>query len=84
MDIQNIIGYTATVITTLSILPQVIKTWKTKSTKDISLGMCGLGILGGLFWFAYGLLISSFQIIIANLIVFISFLIIFVFKIKYK
>ena len=80
--IEDIIGYVATAVTTISLLPQVAKTWKTKSAKDISYGMCFLGILGGIFWTTYGILFSSLQIIIANTFVFICFSIILVLKLK--
>ncbi len=39
MDFVNAIGLTAGALTTAAFLPQVVKTWKTRSTKDISLGM---------------------------------------------
>jgi lactoylglutathione lyase len=64
--IVNIIGLTAASLTTLAFLPQVIKTWRTKSTADLSPFMFFLMCLGILFWLMYGLLIKDFPIIIAN------------------
>lgn len=84
MDIQNIIGYSATVVSTISFLPQVIKTWKLKSTKDFSLVMLLLGVLGSSLWFFYGVLLKAFPIMIANATVMSCFLIVLFFKLKYK
>ena len=39
MEFVDILGYTAGAITSLTFLPQVIKTWKEKSARDISLWM---------------------------------------------
>lgn len=49
MDFKNLLGYIATILSISSFLPQVIKTWKTKSTKDLALGMWILGATGIFF-----------------------------------
>jgi len=41
MDTASIIGYFAGAITTIAFVPQFIKIWKTKSTKDLSHHVCG-------------------------------------------
>jgi MtN3 and saliva related transmembrane protein len=84
MEAITIIGLIAALFTTVSLLPQLIKTCKTKSTKDISTGMFALFGGGVLLWFIYGLLINDFPIIIANFLAFIQALVILSFKIKYK
>jgi MtN3 and saliva related transmembrane protein len=61
-----IIGCAAAFCTTVSFVPQAIKVYKTKHTKDISLGMFLLMTTGVLFWLIYGLMISSPPIIAAN------------------
>src|SRR3990167_8723611 len=56
MKITTVIGLIAATITTLSFIPQLIKTWKLKETKDISLLMfvtLGVGII---LWIIYGFL----------------------------
>ena len=62
----EIIGYLAGTFTTISFLPQFLKTWKTKSTKDISLAMFLVFVLGVGLWLTYGLVIMDLPIIIAN------------------
>lgn len=78
------IGFIAAILTTVSFLPQVIQVWKTKSTKDISLGMFSIFSLGVLLWLIYGILIQDWIVFMANLITLILASIILNFKLKYK
>jgi len=84
MSYVTIIGLAAAAITTISLFPQLLKVWKTKSTKDISLGTFLLFCGGVLLWFIYGVLLNDLPIMIANSLGFIQGLIILIFKIKYK
>jgi MtN3 and saliva related transmembrane protein len=70
MDIVVIIGYIAGVLTTISFVPQVIRTWKLKETKDFSLVMLLLFAAGMLLWTVYGIWINSIPIIAANIVTF--------------
>lgn len=77
------IGFMAGALTTTSFLPQVIKSFKLKETKDISLTMyiaIGVGIL---LWLVYGLYLGALPIILANLVSFVLVLIILILKIRY-
>ena len=62
----EILGYAAGALTTLAFVPQVVRTWKTRSTVDISLGMFLIFTAGVLLWEIYGLLVGSRPIILAN------------------
>ena len=84
MDFITIIGLTAAVFTTISLFPQLIKIWKTKSTKDISTGMFSLFCGGVFLWFIYGVFINDLPIIVPNSLAFIQAIIILMFKAKYK
>lgn len=64
----NLIGYCAATLTTIAFLPQVIKVWRSRSAKDISLPMYGLFTLGTALWLAYGILSHSLPVIAANAI----------------
>jgi MtN3 and saliva related transmembrane protein len=66
METISIVGFIATVFTTISFLPQAIKTIRTKHTKDLSIGMYSFFVIGVLLWFIYGFLIKDFLVIIAN------------------
>jgi len=83
MTYVEIVGFAAGIMTTLAFLPQVIKIWKTRSTKDISLGMFITFTTGIFLWLVYGILINSTPIILANTVTFILSLTILVFKIRY-
>ena len=84
MDIITIVGLIAAAFTTVALLPQLIKVWKTKSTKDISTGMFTLFCVGVFLWFVYGFYLKDIPIVLANSLAFIQALIILLFKAKYK
>jgi MtN3 and saliva related transmembrane protein len=66
MPTQEWIGGIAATLTTCSFIPQVARVWKTRHTKDISLLMYTLFTFGVALWLAYGILLGSWPIIIAN------------------
>ena len=82
--ISKYIGFIAAFCTTFAFLPQAIKVWKTKSTKDISLYMFVIFTLGVFSWLVYGITISDMPLILANAITLILSLFILIYKIKYK
>jgi len=84
MDTITIIGLIAAAFTTISLLPQLIKVWKSKSTKDISTGMFSLYCGGVFLLFVYGVYLNNSPIVIANSLAFVQGLIILIFKAKYK
>ncbi len=84
MTLTSLIGFSAATLTTVSFLPQVIQVWKTKSTKDISLGMFSIFSTGVFLWLIYGILIKDWAIFVANFVTFILASIILTFKLKYK
>ena len=84
MDIITLIGLSAAFGTTVSFLPQAIKTIQTKNTSGISLSMYALFTMGTLLWLIYGLMSHSLPVTIANAITFIFASIILVYKLKYK
>ena len=62
------IGYVAATLTTLSFVPQAIKTIRSKDTHGISLGMYAMFTVGIVFWLAYGFVLMSWPMIVANII----------------
>ena len=62
----EIIGLAAAVMTTGSFLPQALKTWRTRDTQSISLGMYGMMTIGVALWLGYGIAIGSPSLILAN------------------
>lgn len=66
MSAQEWIGGAAATLTTCSFIPQALRVWRTKHTKDISLLMYTLFTIGVALWLAYGILLASWPIILAN------------------
>lgn len=77
-------GALAGILTTASFLPQVYKTWITKSTDSLSLPMLLMMTIGIAFWLAYGILINSISMIVSNGITLVSASLLVFFKLKYK
>lgn len=84
MNWIEILGYFAAFCTTISFLPQTIKTIKTRDTSGLSLSMYLLFFVGVTCWFAYGVIISNYPLLIANGITVVLAGIILGMKIKYK
>lgn len=84
MDYIEIIGLVAAALTTTAFVPQVYKTWKEKSTKDISLSMYTVLFTGVVLWLVYGIYLGSLPIILANTITSILLIFMLYMKIKYK
>ena len=76
-------GYIAAVLTTAAFLPQLIKTLKTKKADDVSLITLIMFLSGVGAWIIYGHEISSFPILLANVITFVLNLFILISKIYY-
>ncbi len=84
MELSTIFSSMAAVLTTVSFLPQAIKTIRTKDTKSISLFMYIIFNTGLILWFVYGIMEFNVPIILANGITFIFTFVILLMKIKYK
>lgn len=82
METNELFGSIAGILTTVSFFPQVYKTFKTRSAKDLSLFMFGLFTLGIIFWLIYGILINSRPVIISNSVTLVSSALILFFKIR--
>jgi MtN3 and saliva related transmembrane protein len=68
MDVDwiMVLGFVAATLTTLAFLPQTIKCWRSRSTKDVSLGMFLALIAGIVLWLIYGFLQRDLPLIAAN------------------
>ena len=83
MNNADIIGSIAATLTTTAFIPQAWQVWHTRHTADISLGMYAMFTAGVALWMAYGLLLSSWPIIIANGITLLLAGIVLVMKLKF-
>lgn len=84
MEYTTVIGLVAASLTVIAFFPQLLKAWKTKATRDISLGMFSTFCVGVFFWFVYGILTNDLPVIIANFLILIQAVVILMFKLKYK
>ena len=64
--IEELIGYIGGFFIMISFIPQVIKSYKTKSVEDVSITMILATIIGTIFWIIYGVLINANPVIIMN------------------
>jgi MtN3 and saliva related transmembrane protein len=66
LDWVAVIGFVAGLCTTLSFLPQAVKIWRSRSARDVSLGMFSVMVTGVALWLLYGILREDLPIIAAN------------------
>ena len=71
MSLVMLTGMIAAVLTTAAFLPQVLRTWRTRSTSDISLGMFITYVTGILLWLVYGLMLGDIPLIASNAVTFV-------------
>jgi len=83
MSSLTFVGLAAAFCTTTAFVPQVIKTWRTRSTHDISLAMFSLMTLGIALWLIYGAFIGDLPLIAANLVTLVLAGTILVLKLRY-
>jgi len=62
----QILGYVAGALTTLSFIPQVVQSWKTRSTEGLSLVMLVAFNIGIAAWVAYGAMTGAWPVFAAN------------------
>jgi MtN3 and saliva related transmembrane protein len=84
MESITLIGLAAATLTTVAFIPQVVRAWRTRSTRDISLPMFLVLALGITLWLIYGAMIRDLPLIAANLVTLVLVLMILFFKLRYK
>ncbi len=84
MEHVTFLGLIAGALTTISFLPQVIKIYKTKHAKDLSMPMWVIFLTGTILWIAYGVLTESAPVIFTNIVICALCSSIIIMKIMYK
>ena len=84
MDTITFVGYLAGALTTISFVPQVLKAWKMRETRDLSLAMLVLFAVGIFLWTLYGFWVNSPPIIVANVVTFFLILVLLFLKCRYS
>jgi MtN3 and saliva related transmembrane protein len=84
MDPVNILGLIAGALTTIAFVPQVVKTYQTRSAKDLSLAMFAIFCTGTICWLSYGLLIDDLPVIAANAVTLALSSLLLIFKYRFR
>lgn len=78
------IGYFGSFLTSITFIPQVYKSWKSKSVGDLSIWMVLIVVTSTLVWLVYGYAINSGPVMVANTIVLLLTLVLLYFKLTFK
>ena len=81
MGIGELAGFFASILATLTFAPQVIKTWRTKNSKDLSAMMLTFSLLGNIGWLINGLSSGNAPLIFSGALI--SLLLMPLFYVKY-
>ncbi len=84
IDIFEIIGLIAAVLTTTAFVPQVYRTWRMKSADSLSLTMYIIFFVGIILWLVYGIHLKSLAMILSNIVTAVLALLLIIFKIRYN
>ncbi|MEH1809694.1 SemiSWEET family sugar transporter [Nostoc sp.] len=84
IDFTTILGLVAGLLTTLAYLPQLIKTWQSKSANDLSWSMLIILCVGIILWLIYGFSVHDIPLIAANIVTLLIASVILVLKIRYR
>jgi MtN3 and saliva related transmembrane protein len=82
MNFINILGLVAGTLTTIAFVPQLLKTWQSRSASDVSLEMLIIFSTGVSLWIIYGSLIQSLPVVLANLVTLVLALMILLLKLR--
>lgn len=63
---QQLLGLVAACLTTTSLIPQVLQIWRSRSARDISLGMYLIFVTGIALWLAYGVIAGDLPLMLSN------------------
>jgi MtN3 and saliva related transmembrane protein len=77
------LGHVAGTLTTLAFVPQVVRVLRTRQTRDISLAMFLLFVIGVALWLVYGLQVGAVPVVLANGATLVLALVILVCKLRF-
>ncbi|MEM6360052.1 MAG: SemiSWEET family transporter [Bacteroidota bacterium] len=84
MDGIELVGHFGALLSSITFIPQVYKTWQSKSVSDLSLVMMLIVFTSTIVWLVYGVSLNLWPVIVANSIIcFLSVLLIY-FKFSFK
>ncbi|WP_309684043.1 SemiSWEET transporter [Polaromonas sp.] len=83
VHLDDCVGALAACLTTLSFLPQVWLSFKTRDVSGVSLSMYCVFTVGVALWLVYGLMLDAWPVVIANVITLMLALAILAMKLVY-
>ena len=84
MDWTEVIGLTASALSSLTFIPQVYRAWKTKSVNDLSLAMIFFIFFSTILWLIYGFGRGALPVIICNGVILVLSIALIYFKFSFK
>ncbi|MBI4293680.1 MAG: SemiSWEET transporter [Betaproteobacteria bacterium] len=78
------VGFVAGTLTTIAFIPQVIRIWRTRSARDISLGMYWVFTAGVALWVIYGFMLDALPVIVTNGITLVLSATVLVLKLRFR
>jgi MtN3 and saliva related transmembrane protein len=84
MNWVDIFGHIGSFLSSVTFIPQVYKTWKSRSAGDLSLVMMLIVFISTIVWLVYGIALNLWPVIIANGIICVLSLLLVVFKLTFK
>jgi MtN3 and saliva related transmembrane protein len=84
MNYIDLVGYFGSFLTSITFIPQVYKTWQTKSAGDLSLTMLFIVLSSCVVWLVYAFALMLWPVIIANNIIGVLCLLLIYFKFTFK
>lgn len=83
MDWTDVVGHIGSTLSSLTFIPQVYQTWKTRSVKDLNLFMMLIVFVSTLIWIVYGVSKILWPVIICNTIICILSMLLIYFKFRF-
>jgi MtN3 and saliva related transmembrane protein len=83
MPLEVLFGWTASLLCTFILVPQIIKIFKTRHTDDVSMYMLIISVAGNAFWVAHATLTQNIPLIVGAGLISIMSIILIVFKVMY-
>ena len=83
-NIVEYIGYFGSFLTSITFLPQVYKSWQSRSVGDLSIWMIFIVLMSTIVWLTYAFAIHSGPVISANVVVLALTLVLLYFKLSFK
>ncbi len=83
MEAANIIGFVGGAIMTLGLIPQVLRVYKLRSAREISLLFTLLLLFGLACWVTYGILLRLFPVVFWNALALLLMASLLLAKLKY-